>query len=114
MTAVPAVLLAASLAVGVIPGFAGVVARSVNEAGSGGAITSVHWTTAGVLLGLTSTALAVALAALAVARPGLLGARATVLPLRRLQSGHIGDYVAWVLAGAALLGALALPGILTG
>ena len=33
------------------------------------------------------------------------------LPLRRLQSGHVGDYVAWVLVGAALLGALALPGV---
>jgi multicomponent Na+:H+ antiporter subunit D len=114
MTAVPAVLLAASLAVGVVPGFAEVVARSVNEAGSGGAVTPVHWTASGVLLGLVSTALAVALAGLAVARPGQPAVRAWTLPLRRLQSGHIGDYVAWVLAGAALLGALALPGVLTG
>lgn len=37
-----------------------------------------------------------------------------VLALRRLQSGHIGDYVAWLLAGAALLGALTLPGVLGG
>ncbi|POX46185.1 complex I subunit 5 family protein [Streptomyces sp. Ru72] len=114
MTAVPAVLLAASLAVGVVPGFAQSVARSVNEAGSGGAAVSVHWTAAGVLLGLASTVLALALAALAVARPGLLAARAWTLPLRRLQSGHIGDYVAWVLMGTALLGALALPAVLTG
>ncbi|MFJ8362144.1 complex I subunit 5 family protein [Streptomyces sp. NPDC093984] len=114
MTAVPAVLLAASLAVGVVPGFAQTVARSVNEAGSGGAAVSVHWTAAGVLLGLASTVLALALAALAVARPGLLALRAWTLPLRRLQSGHIGDYVAWVLAGAALLGVLALPAVLTG
>ncbi|MFC0843209.1 hypothetical protein ACFH04_41665 [Streptomyces noboritoensis] len=35
-------------------------------------------------------------------------------PLRRLHSGHIGDYVAWLPAGTALLGALALTGVLTG
>ncbi|MER6351703.1 complex I subunit 5 family protein [Streptomyces sp. NPDC001634] len=114
MTAVPALLLTASLAVGVAPGFAGIVARSVNEAGSGGAVASPHWTTTGVLLGLTSTVLALGLAALAVTRPELLGERRWTLPLRHLQSGHIGDYVAWVLAGAALLGALALPGVLDG
>ncbi|MEU6095269.1 complex I subunit 5 family protein [Streptomyces sp. NPDC047079] len=114
MTAVPALLLAGSLAVGVVPGFAGIVARSVNEAGSGGALASAHWTVAGVLLGVVSTAGALALAAIAVTRPELLGERPWTWPLRRLQSGHIGDYVAWVLLGTALLGALALPGILTG
>jgi multicomponent Na+:H+ antiporter subunit D len=55
----------------------------------------------------------VGLAAVAVTRPKLLAAPDWALPLRRLQSGHIGDYVAWVLVGAGLLGALALPGILT-
>ncbi|WP_055490994.1 complex I subunit 5 family protein [Streptomyces sp. TP-A0356] len=114
MTTVPALLLATSLAVGVVPGLSEVVAHSVNAAGSGGAAASPHWTAAGVLLGLISTALAVALAALAVTRPRPLGERPWVLSLRRLQSGHIGDYVAWVLAGAALLGALVLPGILGG
>jgi multicomponent Na+:H+ antiporter subunit D len=114
MTAVPAVLLAASLAVGVAPGFAAVIGHAVSEAGSGGAITAPHWTLAGVLLGLTSTGLAVGLAALAVARPRLLGEQSWTRPLRHLQSGHIGDYVAWMLAGATLLGALALPGILGG
>ncbi|MFI6491593.1 complex I subunit 5 family protein [Streptomyces sp. NPDC050564] len=114
MTSVPALLLAASLAVGVAPGFAEVVGHGVSEAGSGGAITSPHWTLAGVLLGLASTALALGLAALAVTRPTLLGERPWTGPLRRLQSGHIGDYVAWMLVGATLLGTLALPGILGG
>ncbi|MBO4253719.1 complex I subunit 5 family protein [Streptomyces griseorubiginosus] len=114
MTAVPAVLLAAALAVGVGPGFGDVVARSVNEAGSGGVIGSVEWTGPGVLLGLLSTGLAVGLAALAAVRPTLLTCPDWALPLRRLQSGHVGDYVAWVLVGAALLGALALPGVLGG
>ncbi|MDQ0597079.1 multicomponent Na+:H+ antiporter subunit D [Streptomyces canus] len=114
MTVVPAVLLAGALAVGVAPGFADVVAHAVNEAGSGGVVVaSVHWTPAGVLLGLVSTALAVGLAAVAVTRPRLLAAPGRALSLRRLQSGHIGDYVAWLLVGAGLLGALALPGILT-
>jgi multicomponent Na+:H+ antiporter subunit D len=113
MTTVPALLLAGALTVGVAPGFADVVAHAVNEAGSGGVVVaSVHWTPIGVLLGFLSTALAVALAAVAVTRPRLLAAPGWALPLRRLQSGHIGDYAAWLLVGAALLGALALPGIL--
>ncbi|GHI03656.1 hypothetical protein AQI88_35970 [Streptomyces cellostaticus] len=114
MTAVPAVLLAAAFAVGVAPGFAALVARSVNEAGSGGAHAVVHWTLHGILLGLLSTLLAVALAALAVTRPSWVAAPDWTLPLRRLQSGHVGDYVAWLLVGATVLGALALPGVLGG
>ncbi|MFD5791964.1 complex I subunit 5 family protein [Streptomyces diastatochromogenes] len=114
MTAVPAVLLAAAFAVGLVPGFAGPVARSVNEAGSGGAHASVHWTPHGILLGLVSAALAVGLAALAVTRPRWTAAPEWALPLRRLQSGHIGDYVAWLLVGATALGALTLPGVLGG
>ncbi|MFJ9817613.1 complex I subunit 5 family protein [Streptomyces sp. NPDC101151] len=114
MTAVPAVLLAAAFAVGAAPGFAALVARSVNEAGSGGAHASVHWTPHGILLGLASTLLAAGLAALAVTRPRRLATPDRALPLRRLQSGHVGDYVAWLLVGATVLGALALPGVLGG
>ncbi|MFJ3334859.1 complex I subunit 5 family protein [Streptomyces sp. NPDC086766] len=114
MRAVPAVLLAAALAVGVAPGFAGLVARAVNESGSGGAAGLVHWTGTGVLLGLLSALLATGLAAVAVTRPGPLSEPDWALPLRRLQSGHIGDYVAWLLVGTTLLGALALPGVLGG
>ena len=114
MTAVPALLLAGSLAVGVAPGFGEVVSRAVNEAGSGGAVVPApHWSPAGVLLDLASTALALGLGALAVTRPRLLAAPDRALPLRRLQSGHLGDYVAWVLVGATVLGALALPGLLS-
>ncbi|MFF4910379.1 hypothetical protein ACFY2T_36615 [Streptomyces sp. NPDC001260] len=55
MTSVPAVLLAGSLAVGVAPGFAGVVAHAVDEAGAGGAVVSApHRTPAGVFLSLAS------------------------------------------------------------
>lgn len=112
MRTVPAVLLAAALAVGAVPGFAVRVGHAVDEAGTWGVFSSVQWTASGVLLDVLSTLLAVALAAVAVARPGLLSAPDWALPLRRLQSGHVGDYVAWLLVGAALLGALALPGVL--
>lgn len=114
MTTVPTVLLGASFTAGVAPGFATVVDHAVNEAGAAAAFASPHWTPAGVLLGLTSTLPAVGLAGLAVTRRTWLPGEAWAGPLRRLQSGHIGDYVAWLLAGAALLGGLALPGIHTG
>jgi multicomponent Na+:H+ antiporter subunit D len=104
--------LAAALAVGVAPGFAGLVSHGVSESGSGGLVVSApHWTPHGVLLGLASTLLATGLAALAVTRPALLTAPDWTQSLRRLQSGHVGDYVAWLLVGAVLLGALALPGV---
>ncbi|MFC9463458.1 complex I subunit 5 family protein [Streptomyces coelicoflavus] len=115
MTAVPALLLAGALAAGTVPGFGDAVARAVSEATTAGLVhTSVHWTPLGVGLGLLSSVLAVALAAVAVVRPGLLVAPDRVLVLRRLQSGHIGDYVAWLLVGTTVLGVLALPAVLSG
>ncbi|MET7573260.1 proton-conducting transporter membrane subunit [Streptomyces sp. NPDC005492] len=110
MTAVPAVLLLAALAVGAVPGFATVLGHAV----SGEDAPSPHWTLAGLLLGLTSTLLALGLAALAVTLPKPLGDPSWTTGLRRLQSGHIGDYVAWLLLGTTLLAALALPTILNG
>ncbi|MGW4142297.1 complex I subunit 5 family protein [Streptomyces mirabilis] len=110
MTTVPAVLLVASLAVGAVPGFAVAVGRSV----SGGAAPSPHWTVAGLLLGLTSTLLALGLATFAVTRTKPLDEPSWMAPLRRLLSGHIGDYVAWMLMGTLPLAALALPGVLNG
>ncbi|ANH94763.1 complex I subunit 5 family protein [Streptomyces sp. NPDC058319] len=112
MRTVPVVLLLAALAAGAVPGFAGAVGDAVDEAGTWGVFSTAHWTATGVLLDLLSALLAVAVAGVAVARPGLLAAPGWALPLRRLQSGHVGDYVAWLLVGAALLGALALPGVL--
>lgn len=125
MTAVPAVLLAASLAVGVIPAVGPAMGRAgaLFADGTGyrhavldGRATAApelappHWSAAGILLGLLSTALAVALAALAVRRPARTGT-APLAPVRRLQSGHVGDYVAWMVAGTALLAALTVPGV---
>ncbi|NEB61094.1 NADH dehydrogenase [Streptomyces diastaticus] len=115
MTAVPALLLAGALAAGAVPGFGTAVARAVSGATTAGLVhTSVHWTPLGVGLGLLSSLLAVALAAVAVARPGRLAVPGRALPLRRLQSGHIGDYVAWLLVGTTVLGVLALPAVLSG
>jgi multicomponent Na+:H+ antiporter subunit D len=39
-----------------------------------------------------------------IARGVGAGTRAAVAPLRAVHSGHIGDYVAWLVAGVALLG----------
>ncbi|MFF0134556.1 hypothetical protein [Streptomyces mirabilis] len=80
MTAVPAVLLVASLAVGTVLGFAVEVGRAV----SGGAAPSPHRTVAGLLLGLTSTLLALGLATFAVTRTKPLGEPSWMAPLRRL------------------------------
>ncbi|GHJ42507.1 complex I subunit 5 family protein [Streptomyces sp. TS71-3] len=110
MLTVPAVLLTAALLVGAVPGCAAAVGRAL---GTPPALLP-HWSAAGVGLGLTSTALAVGLAALAVRTGSLREGLYWTRPLRRLHSGHVGDYVAWLLAGTVLLGALALPGVLSG
>jgi multicomponent Na+:H+ antiporter subunit D len=80
------------------------------------------WTLDGVALGLVSTALAIAGAFAMVWRPTddsyrarlMTITRRTVRPavraLERVHSGHIGDYVAWLLFGMAAFAALlALP-----
>ncbi|MEV6976887.1 proton-conducting transporter membrane subunit [Kitasatospora sp. NPDC093806] len=130
MLVVPGLLLLGCLAVGVLPGVARALAEAATAftdragyladvlaapapATTGPAIAAESgWTAAGVGLGLLSVLLAVALATAAVRRdpgrgPGPLY-RATVLPLRRLHSGLLGDYVAWLTVGlAALVVALA-------
>ncbi|MEU6331203.1 complex I subunit 5 family protein [Streptomyces sp. NPDC047049] len=120
MLAVPALLLAGALAVGLVPGLRTGVGHAADfftdhraylsavlygRPAQPAAAPTPHWTAAGVLWGLLSTALAAALAVRAVRRPAGEPAR-WFTPLRRLHSGHVGDYVAWFLAGVALLGAL--------
>jgi multicomponent Na+:H+ antiporter subunit D len=127
---VPTVVLAlGALAVGLVPGlveafegaaeqfvdgssYAAVVLRGANgpaveAASSYSAPASAYLYSALTFVG-----------ALAVAAAGLFGSRvrgsivartrdathAVVAPLRALHSGHIGDYVAWLVAGVALLG----------
>ena len=125
-----AVLLAGSLAVGVVPAAGrafGVAAQRFGDApayirqalqqGSvvpGHPVAGTSWTASGVALGVLSTALAacLALAAVYAARlpyPLRLAgrpARPVLHGLHRLHSGHIGDYVAWLFAGVAGLAAL--------
>ncbi|EPH43587.1 complex I subunit 5 family protein [Streptomyces aurantiacus] len=116
MLAVPAVLLAAALATGLVPALAAGAAHAADQAlpHVTGATPAPHWSAAGILLGLLPAVLAVALALVAVRRQDRAGAAAWAEPLRRLHSGHVGDYVAWLLVGAALLGSLVLPGVIAG
>lgn len=108
MTAVPTALLIGAVAAGLAPW----LATSVGDAF--GAHHAPHWTPAGTFLGFVSGALAVGLAAVAVHGPTPQEAHRWTTPLRRMHSGHIGDYVVWLLAGTTLIGALSLPGIVTG
>ncbi len=89
---------------------------SPSPAGRGG-----NWTALGLALGFTSAALAVGVAAAGLyseplaRRAGALGRAATsaFARLRQLHSGHVGDYVAWLMTGMAALAALVgLPALL--
>ncbi|MHC5256395.1 complex I subunit 5 family protein [Streptomyces sp. UC4497] len=110
MVAVPGLLLAGALAAGLVPAFA----EGVGRAFEAPAALAPHWTAASVLTGLLSTVCAAGCAALSLGRGAPTEPYAWTAPLRRLHSGHIGDYVAWFVLGTALLGALALPGVLGG
>ncbi|MFC4031919.1 complex I subunit 5 family protein [Streptomyces polygonati] len=132
MTAVPGVLLAAGLLVGVVPGVGRAMAAAARtfEDRTGYVddvqglpvpaprhpVPEAAWTTSGVLFGLLSVGLAFGLAAVAVWRPDLRwpaarvlrdlsadGDRRLITPLRRLHSGVLGDYVTWLTVGLAVL-----------
>nr|WP_129312167.1 complex I subunit 5 family protein [Streptomyces sp. L2] len=95
---------------------AGYIARALTGSAPHRVPFTLHtdWTLAGVLLDVLSAALAVALACLAIwfPRPGpafralLRPGAAALAGLRRLHSGHVGDYVAWLALGVAGLAAL--------
>ncbi|MEU1374202.1 complex I subunit 5 family protein [Streptomyces triculaminicus] len=127
MVSVAVALLAGALAVGTVPalaeatyaassafldhaGYAATVLGGRAGGGQPGHEAAAHggawWTWTGAALGLLSAALAVVLAAAAVV--GLVPSRGWSAPLRRLHSGHIGDYVAWTTAGIGLLSLLTL------
>lgn len=125
-------LLGAGLAVGVFPAFGAAAARGAmlftDRAGyltqtlagatdtppggavPGGAVPAAGWTGVGVLLGVLSAVLAVAIAGLylhgARARGPLVRLTGVMVMLHRLHSGHVGDYVAWLFAGSAIVAAL--------
>jgi multicomponent Na+:H+ antiporter subunit D len=124
------VLLAGALAIGVIPGVhtaaeraaswftdpAGYQAAALRKASAG--VPAVHtgdWTATGIGLGFASALLAVVFAAVGLwgrqlgerVKAARLAARAAAGPLsvlRKAHSGHIGDYVAWLMLGLAVLG----------
>ncbi|MFB7983415.1 complex I subunit 5 family protein [Streptomyces vinaceus] len=121
MVAVPAVLLLLGLLVGVVPALARSLGHGAalftdpagHAAGAAAEEVPAEWTAAGVGLGLASAALACLLAGAALWWPGGAGLRraaaTAVLPLRRLHSGLVGDYLTWLAVGvAALLLAVAL------
>jgi multicomponent Na+:H+ antiporter subunit D len=80
--------------------------------------SGISWTASGIALGLSSTALALGVAAVGL-YGGLLrkrfdrvlepGAR-LMGGLHRLHSGHVGDYIAWLFVGtAAIIGLIGVP-----
>ncbi|MCU7826738.1 complex I subunit 5 family protein [Kitasatospora sp. DSM 101779] len=122
MLAVPGVLLVLGLVLGSLPSAATALARGAavftDPAAYRAAVVAgttalppaeeAGWTVPGVLLGLLSVGLAVLLALSAVlrrpeprSRPRLAGR--AVRGLRRLHSGHLGDYLAWLAVGIAVL-----------
>ncbi|MFE7516008.1 hypothetical protein ACFU8I_32960 [Streptomyces sp. NPDC057540] len=75
---------------------------------SAGTAPTAGWTVTGVLLGLLSALLAAVLATTAVLRRGPEPSAdrpvvRAVRALRRLHSGHLGDYLAWLTFGVAAL-----------
>ncbi|MFF2121278.1 complex I subunit 5 family protein [Kitasatospora sp. NPDC058184] len=120
MTIVPAGLIGLAVLVGSLPaipaalargaavftdpdGYTAVVLTHVDT--PPGPVPAADWTVTGVLLGLLSAAVALALATAALHRSAAdrhAAARA-VRALRRLHSGHLGDYLAWLALGVAVL-----------
>jgi multicomponent Na+:H+ antiporter subunit D len=118
-----ALLIAGSIAIGVIPGAAEAFLRAAHAFTDGGAyrgaiLQGAETALAPVpgfaakptafLLSALTLAGAVAIAAISLrAREGSgaarFGARA-IAPLKAVHSGHVGDYVAWVVLGIAAFG----------
>ena len=119
MLAAVSLLLAGGAAVGIVPGMAqragraaamfldrgGYLAQTLTGAAgrTPAAPHALGWTPTGVLLGLASAAAAAGVAGLQLRGGAPLGG---LRVLRRLHSGHVGDYVAWLFAGVAALAVL--------
>jgi multicomponent Na+:H+ antiporter subunit D len=133
MHATVAVLVLGAFVMGLLPGageafghaaaaftdHAGYIAQALSRPVPHHAAPALHteWTASGVALDLLSVVLALALALVAIRAPhiapaagaALRPASATMTRLRRLHSGHVGDYVAWLVVGVA--GVAALTGL---
>lgn len=125
MTMVPAVLLALAGVSGCLPTLAHALAHGATDftdparyaatvlgqpgtPPAAGTVPAAEWTGTAVLLGLLSTGLAIALATAAVRQrtptlPAHHPLARTVRGLRRLHSGRLGDYLAWLTLGIAVL-----------
>lgn len=126
----PAVLLAAVLALGLLPGLPSAVGAAATDfvnqpdyaAGVLGLPTHPHsptvahldgFTPGGLGYGLLSVLLALLIAGVAVVRgsvprwtsSAVKPAVAVMRGLRALHTGHVGDYVTWLLVGVVVLGA---------
>jgi multicomponent Na+:H+ antiporter subunit D len=130
MLAATGILVAGSLAAGLLPGAgeafahaaqrftdaAGYISQALSQAGAAPPRpdTAMAWTAEGAGLDLLSAALALGVAFLGLyARrmPGALRraagtARPVIAAVHQVHSGHIGDYVAWLFTGIAGLAAL--------
>jgi multicomponent Na+:H+ antiporter subunit D len=119
MVAAVALLLAGGLAIGFVPGAGPAAAAFADQyAYVGNALArpvpavlapapDATWTTSAVIVGLCTSVLAVlvSVAGLYVRRaPAWL--RPGLASLHRLHSGHIGDYAAWLVFGAAAFAGL--------
>jgi multicomponent Na+:H+ antiporter subunit D len=130
MYAAVVVLLLGCLVVGVLPGVAEAAhsagRRFVDTAGYTAAILghAAHsaapgpvsgWSVTGVGLAVATVLAAACVAVLSLRQPGresllghvaVAGCRPAIAALRAAHSGHIGDYVAWMYAGLAVLTAV--------
>jgi multicomponent Na+:H+ antiporter subunit D len=127
MLAAAVALLAGGLILGLFPGLAALAQDAAHQlldsAGYAAAALDgvravppptpqvVTWNSAGLLLGIGSALLALLIATIALYRDRLLQRLRWVLPvlslplraLRAAHSGHLGDYVVWLLLGVTLL-----------
>jgi multicomponent Na+:H+ antiporter subunit D len=126
MLLAPGLLVAASVVVGVLPQASQIAGRAGADAsdssgyahdvlpaipaGPAEVLPVVEWTVSGTLLSLASVVVAAALAAAAL-WPGRLpeppaAVSNALKALHRAHSGHLGDYVAWLLVGVTILAVL--------
>jgi multicomponent Na+:H+ antiporter subunit D len=114
------VLVVAALVLGVIPGLdrwlAGAAAIFTDHRGYAAAVldgrapqvVAAPGPPPGVGWALAAVALAVVFGAVAVRRRPHRAVRPVMSLLHRMHSGHVGDYVAWLAAGVAIFGSIAI------
>jgi multicomponent Na+:H+ antiporter subunit D len=94
-------LVLAGLLLGLVPGV--VIGRAVEPFTHLPGPAPAPWTATGIASGVLAVLLAFGVAAL-----GIRGRIPRAGLLHRLHSGHVGDYVAWLVAGVTVFGLLLL------